>query len=188
MKKLNQIFVMAGVIAALGFGTATVFAQADAAPKPDSGGGRPSRGSWDPEQMRQRMTDRIREQMDVKGDAEWKLISERINKVMDARRDTMGSMGMGFRGGSSRSGGTTDSSSDRSSRFSSFMPQPSPEEEALKKAIDDKASADDIKAKLKKVREVRKEKEAKLEKAQEDLKKVLSVKQEAVAVMSGLLK
>ena len=176
---------MAGVAVALSFGTANIFAQAatsDSTAKPDSSS-RSSRGGFDPEQMRQRMLDGIREKMEVKGDDEWKIISERVNKVMEARRDTMGSMMGGFRGGSSRSG----DSSGRS-RFSSFMPQPSPEEEALQKAIEDKASADDIKVKLKKVREVRKAKEAKLEKAQEELKKVLSVKQEAVAVMNGLLK
>ena len=44
-----------------------------------------------------------------------------------------------------------------------------------------------MKAKLTKFREARKDKEAKLAKAQEDLKKVLSVKQEAAAVLMGLL-
>jgi hypothetical protein len=63
-----------------------------------------------------------------------------------------------------------------------------PEVEALQKAIEAKASPDEIKAKLARLRESRKEKEAKLEKAQEDLKQVLSAKQEAVAVMAGLLK
>ena len=46
---------------------------------------------------------------------------------------------------------------------------------------------DELKAKLTKFREARKDKEAKLAKAQEDLKKVLSVKQEAAAVLMGLL-
>ncbi len=50
------------------------------------------------------------------------------------------------------------------------------------------APAAEIKAKLAKVREVRKANEAKLEAAQEDLRKILSVQQEAVAVMTGLLK
>jgi len=63
-----------------------------------------------------------------------------------------------------------------------------PEAEALQKAIEAKVSPDEIKAKLARLRESRKEKEAKLEKAQEDLKQVLSAKQEAVAVMGGLLK
>ncbi len=63
-----------------------------------------------------------------------------------------------------------------------------PDLDALQKAIEAKASPDEIKAKLARVRDARKEKEAKLEKAQESLKEVLSVNQEALAVTMGLLK
>jgi len=45
-----------------------------------------------------------------------------------------------------------------------------------------------VKAKLAKLRESRKEKEGKLEKAQEELRAVLTTRQEAIAVMMGLLK
>ena len=65
---------------------------------------------------------------------------------------------------------------------------PGPEAEALQKAIEAKAPADELKSKLAKLREARKVKEANLEKAQEDLRKVLSVRQEAAAVLAGLLK
>ena len=58
----------------------------------------------------------------------------------------------------------------------------------MQKAIESKASADELKAKLAKLREARKQKEANLEKAQEELRKVLSVRQEASAVLMGLLK
>jgi hypothetical protein len=58
----------------------------------------------------------------------------------------------------------------------------------LQKAIEAKASGDEIKSKLAKYRDARKAKESELEKAQDDLRKVLTVKQEAVAVMAGLLK
>jgi hypothetical protein len=51
-----------------------------------------------------------------------------------------------------------------------------------------KASADEIKGKLAKFREARKTKEANLEKAQDELRKVLSARQEASAVLTGLLK
>src|SRR5262249_19348082 len=44
------------------------------------------RPNFDPEQMRQRMLQRLRDQMEVADDSEWKVISERITKVMDARR------------------------------------------------------------------------------------------------------
>src|SRR5262245_27737110 len=57
------------------------------------------RGNFDPEQMRQRMMERMREQFDVKDDAEWKLIEERITKVMEAQRATRSFAGMGGFGG-----------------------------------------------------------------------------------------
>lgn len=58
----------------------------------------------------------------------------------------------------------------------------------LQKALDDKARAEEVKAKLAKVREARKAKEAALEKAQEELRKSLSPRQEAGAVLVGLLR
>jgi len=45
-----------------------------------------------------------------------------------------------------------------------------------------------VKAKLAAYRAAQKQKEAALEKAQDDLRQVLSVKQEATAVLMGLLK
>jgi len=168
--KLKSLMIMSGVAAALSFGADRLHAQ--------------GRGNFDPEQMRQRMMERYREQLEVKSDDEWKLISERIGKVMDARREVGfgGFFGRGQRrGGDSNGGGGGDQNRRR------FGPEPSPEAEALEKAIDAKASNEEIKAKLAKYRESRKDKEAKLAKAQDDLRKVLSVRQEAAAVLAGLL-
>jgi hypothetical protein len=53
--------------------------------------------------------------------------------------------------------------------------------------LDAKASPDELKAKLGKLRDARKVKEADLSKAQEALRKVLTVRQEATAVSMGLL-
>ena len=58
----------------------------------------------------------------------------------------------------------------------------------MNKAIEDKAPADEVKAKLAKYRESRKAKEATVEKAQDDLRKALNPRQEAAAVLAGLLK
>ena len=69
-----------------------------------------------------------------------------------------------------------------------FGGETGPEREALQQAFDSKAVADDLKAKLAKLREARKAKEAKLEKAQDELRQVLTVRQEAAAVLAGLLK
>jgi hypothetical protein len=130
--------------------------------------------------MQQRM-DSIRDQMDVKDDAEWKIIQERATKVMEARRDAMPPMGMrgGRRGGDNTPGG--------GNRGGMFGQQSSPELEALNKTIENNAPADQVKDALAKYRAARKVKEAALEKAQAELLKVLTPKQEAVAVSNGLL-
>ena len=60
-------------------GTATWFVVGTSNAQPQD---RPQQGNFDPQQMRQRMTERMREQFDVKDDTEWKAISERIDKVM----------------------------------------------------------------------------------------------------------
>ena len=57
----------------------------------------------------------------------------------------------------------------------------------MQKAIDGKASNSEMKAAIAKFQEARKAKQAELEKAQADLRKVLSVRQEAIATANGLL-
>ncbi len=170
--------MLATALLALSLGSGALMAQ-------DTGGRPPGgRGGFDPEQMRQRMSERMREQLEVKDDAEWKLIEERLTKVMEAQRDTrMGGMGAMFgRGGRGAGGG---SGGDQGGR--SFGGEPTPEAEALQKAIDSNASAGDLQAKLAKYREARKAREAALEKARADLKQLLSAKQEAICVMVGIL-
>lgn len=181
MKNLKQIMAVTGTAFLIALGSQTATAQEQ----------RPGRGNFDPEQFRQRMMDGYRERLEVKDDAAWKLIQERIDKVMAARRET-GGMGGGFGGGFGRRGGTnsTDQAGDNGGRRNRGGPggEPSPEAAALQKAIESKASPDEVKTKLAKLREARKDKEAELEKAQAELRKVLSVRQEAVAVLAGLLK
>lgn len=176
MKTLSQKLAIAGVAAALICTAGLVNAQ-DAQP-------RQGRQGWgDPEQMRQRMNERIREMMDVKDDAEWKIIEERIQKVQEARRE-VGFGGAGMRAMFRRPG--ADTQGDQSNRRR-FGPEPSAEELALQKAIESKASKEELKAAMAKYREARKEKEAKLKQAQDDLKKVLTIQQEAVALSLGLV-
>ena len=175
MKHLGKTLALAGALFAFCATTQTSSAQNQ-------------RGNFDPEQARQRMMERLREQFEVKDDAEWKLISERITKVMDAQRATRSFAGMGGFGGGRRGGGGGGGDQGGRGGRGGFGGEPNPDVEALQKAVEDKAPADQIKAKLAKVREDRKAADAKLESAQDELKKVLSVRQEAVAVMAGLLK
>src|SRR5438876_112960 len=52
---------------------------------------RPSQGSFDPKRMHQMLMERLRQQMEIKDDAEWKAISNRVHAVVEARR----SLGLG---------------------------------------------------------------------------------------------
>jgi hypothetical protein len=69
-----------------------------------------------------------------------------------------------------------------------FSREANPELDALRKAIESDASTAEIKAKLAELRAARKKKEGELEKAHDQLREILSARQEAVAVMLGLLK
>lgn len=131
------------------------------------------RANFNPAEMQARMLASLREQFAVKDDAEWSLISERITAVINLRRNTnVGGMGgLGNRpGGNNRPGATAN-----------------PELDALRTAVTDNLPDAEIKARLERVREVRKQNEAKLTQAQEDLRAVLTVRQEALAVATGLL-
>ena len=170
---------MAGMATVLTFTTDKVAAQ--------------NRGNFDPEQMRQRMMERYKERLEVTNDDEWKLISDRIEKVMTAQRETrIGGFGFGGPGGRRPGGDNAQADNGnggaRRNRGGMFGGEPNPDAEALQKALDSKASADELKSKMAKLRDNLKEKETKLAKAQDELRKVLSVRQEATAVLMGLLK
>lgn len=187
MKSLKKVLLLAGVTAALGLGN--VQAQGP-----------------DMEQMRQRMMERVRENLGVTDDAEWKIISERAEKVMAAQREARSGAGMGMmfgRGGAGgggerrrdgdaggQGGGERRDRGDRGGGRGGagmFGGEPSQETKDLQAAIEAKAPADEIKAKLEKFRAAKKAKEANLVKAQEQLKEVLNARQEAAAVLAGLL-
>ncbi len=147
------------------------------------GGGGGGRGNFDPAQFRQRQMDRYKELLEVTSDDEWKVIGERVGAVVDAQREAnAGRRGMGGRR-NQNNGGQAAAGGNRGGRGGT----PSPEAEALQKAIDDKASSDVIKAALAKYRDAHTAKQAKLATAQDELRKVLSVRQEGQAVLAGLL-
>lgn len=187
MKKSSQWLIVAGMASSLLMSAGGLLAQENPPPGggPGDRGGR-GRGGFggDPAEMRQRMMDNIREQFAVKDDAEWKIIEERVQKVMDTRRD-MGFGGPGMSRMFRRPGG--DSDRDRGDRRRSFDPEPGAEEQALEKAIDSKASKEELKSAMAKYRAAKKDKEAKLTAAQEELKKVLNTQQEATALSMGLV-
>lgn len=147
--------------------------------------------NYDPAQFRQRRVDDAREYLEIKDDTEWKAIEPLVGKVIDAQTDIfrmrMGTFG---RGGRRNRGGDDNSNtnSDQGQRRQrGGFGEPDAALADLQKAVEDKAPAADLKAKLAAVRADRKEKEAKLQAAQDELKGVLSSRQEAIAVSRGLL-
>ena len=199
----NRIRSLAFLTASLAVSSA-LFAQADMTPPPapadpnspaavppgggDAGGqrgNRAQRGNFNPEEMRTRMMANLREQFGVTKDDEWNLISERINAVAELRRAGFPGFGGGFRVAGGPGGGGDGGGQNR--RGGPGGPGASPEADALRSAITDNLPAAEIQARLTRLREVRKENETKLAKAQEDLRAVLNVRQEATAVLNGLL-
>jgi hypothetical protein len=176
MNALRKVLIAGGCAALLALGTGNTLAQ--------------GRGNFDPAQMKQDMLDRLRDQMEIKDDQEWQAIEPKVSKVFDARRDVMA---MGFRGmgggrrrnnnGGDNGGNGGDNARPRRNPFG----EPSAAMEALQKAIDDKAPTPEIKTKLAAVRAEIKDKQARLLAAQEDLRGILTPKQEAIATVNGLL-
>jgi hypothetical protein len=180
---LNRLLVTGGLTAMLCTAGNGVMAQQDNGGDAGGGGRRRGGANFDPAQMQQRMMDNVRDQMGVTNNDEWQVLETRVQKVFEARRDA-GPPGFGrmFRG---RQGDNNGGGGGR--RGGMFGGTPMPELEALNNAIDSNVPTEQIKAAMDKYRAARKVKEAALEKAQQDLKSILTVKQEAVAVSLGLL-
>ena len=181
--KSNQLAALGGIALALCLGLSNLAAQ-DNPPAGRQGRGG---GNFDPAQMQQRMMERYQEQLEIKDDAEWKAIQPLVQKVMDGRMQAFSGMGRGGFGRGGRGGGDTNNSADQSGQRRGGFGTPSPEAEALQKAIDSKASSAEMKAALAKYVASRKAKQAELEKAQAELRKVLTPRQEAIASLNGLL-
>ena len=176
------------------------------------GPGGPGGRNFDPaqfqQQMQQRMGEFLRGKLNVTNDDEWKVISAQIDKVNTARAEAnsgaiggvMGMLGGGRRGGGGGPGGMGGGPGGPGGGFGGpggpgggfQIPgmsnvQPDPAEEALQRAVDANASNDELKAAISKLIDSRKQKQEAFVKAQADLRKLLSVRQEAIAYTMGLL-
>ncbi len=197
MKRMNRWLVTAGTAGML------VFAAGQAMAQGGGGGGGPGAGGAgmggngglgrmnfnDPAQLAQMLTDNFRSVLEVTNDQDWAVLRIRVQNVLQGRIDvTMSSMGgmMNMFGG--RRGGTgAGGFGGGRGGFGGRLGTVSPEEDALQKAIDSNASSGVLKTALSRVAAARQAKQAKLEKAQDDLRSLLTVRQEAIATASGLL-
>jgi hypothetical protein len=183
--KLNRIITLCAMASALGL-SGNALAQDNGN---DNGGGggqqraRQGGRNFDPQQMIQRRLDDTRDTLGFTNDTEWDAVKPLVQKVLEAQRDVMisrmgGMMGRN-RGGDRGPGGPGGPGG--------FGQQASPEQTALQKAVDDNAPSAQIKDLMAKYSAAQKAKQAKLEAAQGDLRKVLNTKQEAQATLARLL-
>lgn len=130
-------------------------------------------------QVQQRFLTSLRDQMEVTNDTEWNAMEPLLNKVVQAETESMisgmGGMGMirmfmGNRGGNIPSLGQSD-----------------PEGDALQKLLDDGAPTRQIRDALARYNDARKRKADELTRNREQLRKILTPRQEAILVLSGLL-
>jgi hypothetical protein len=153
----------------------------------------------DPAQMQRMMTERMKGQLGA-GDEEWKVIQPRLQKVMNLSRQVTGrGMMMGGPGGNAgrrQPGGARTAGQDAGQRT-----RPGPgtgpqrEESAVGKATQElqevlrseTAKPEQIKAKLTALRTAKEKAKKDLATAQKELKEKLTVKQEAILVLSGYL-
>lgn len=157
------------------------------------GGGRGGRGDFNPEEMRQRMMDMMKQQMGA-SDEEWAVLQPKIEAVTNAQRDArVGGFGGGWGGrggfgggGPGGGGGGEGRRGDREGRGEQ-SPVATAARSLNETLQNESASADEIQQKLTAYREARTQAEEKLKAAREDLKGVLNERQEAFLVLRSIL-
>lgn len=165
------------LLSAIALTASALLAAAQDTPPPSPGErpGRGDRGGFNMEEFRKRMDSMLKESLKASDD-EWTVLQPLIEKVQTKQREGMTSRFAGMIGnlfGGRGSGG------DRGG---------SPESQALRTALENSSvTPEDLKAKLTALRESRKKAEAEMVAAREDLRKVVSVRQEAVLVSMGVL-
>jgi hypothetical protein len=127
-------------------------------------------------EFRERMANWMKERLGAT-DEEMKVISPKLEKVMAARRDTGGFGG----GGRGPFGGRRDDDNE------TLTPSQQASRDLNTTLENKNATAEEIAAKLKALREARAKAKESLAAAQKDLKEVLTQRQEAVLVEMGML-
>ena len=185
MKKLNQLLAVTGVALTLAFSAANVMGQGGFGCGAGGGGGG-GRGGFDMSQLVPMMVEGMRQSLAVTNDDEWNVIEPKLEKVVKLKMEerttgitSMGGMFGGRGGGAGGAGGMA--------RLNPLTGAPDPSVDVLQKAIDNNAPIAEVKAAMAKVRDARLQKRAALLKAQQDLKDVLSIRQEATLLLMGQL-
>ena len=149
-------------------------------------------GQFDPERMRQMMEQRMQEMLGAT-DVEWKVLGPRVMKVQELSRQAGGGRGMmfgrGMRGGP---GGPGAGPGGQGRRGPGGMNRELTEVEKIQEQLqttleNTAATPDTIKQQLTQLRAAREKAKQELAKAQQDLRQVLTLRQEATLVLMGML-
>ncbi len=164
---------------------------------PPQGPGGPQ---FDPAQMRQMMEQRMQEMLGATAE-EWKVLGPRVMKVQElARQSAGGGPGMMFgpmgrrgAGGPGAGGlGTAGPGSDRPGGRGMAMNRELTEVEKIQEELqtlleNTTATPEQIKQQVTKLRAAREKAKQELAKAQQDLRQVLTLRQEAQLILMGML-
>lgn len=198
MRKQARTMLLGAYLTPLIFCVTLAMAQQSEAPR--RGGDRP-----DFAEIQARMMERMKENLGAT-DEEWKVVGPLVQSVMEKQREMgrggfRGMMGFGGRGmrGPGRGGDQPPEArgdqpprreGDQGPRRGGFggPEMDDPEGDALQAALDAKDTpAEEIQTKLKALRDARKARADALAKAREELRKVLTARQEATLVLMGFL-
>ena len=158
---------------------------------PPQGPGGPQ---FDPAQMRQMMEQRMREMLGATAE-EWKVLGPRVMKVQELSRQTAGGPGMMFgpmgrrgTGGPGMGGPGGDRPGGRGMGMNRELTEVEKIQEELQTLLENTTAApEQIKQQVTKLRAAREKAKQDLAKAQQDLRQVLTVRQEAQLVLMGML-
>jgi flagellar motility protein MotE (MotC chaperone) len=197
--KRNAMIVLASLLL-IGLAISVVIAADDEQTPGEGAGNRPQQaGTRTPGQgefrdranFQQRMSEMIKSELGAT-DEEWTVIEPRLTKVMTLSRDVnqrgMGMMRGGRRGFEMGGRGGRDRPEQPPQTSQSEQSEIQKATNALQEALDKSDSTpDDVKAKLLALRNAKEKTKQELAKAQQELKQILSVRQEAKLVLLGLL-
>lgn len=149
--------------------------------------GRPGGPQFDPAQMRQMMEQRMKEMLGAT-DEEWKVLGPRVMKVQELTRQSAGGgPGMMF-GPMGRRGPGGDRPGGRGMGINRELTEVEKIQQELQTTLEDTAATpDQIKQQVTKLRAAREKARQELAKAQQDLRQVLTVRQEAQLILMGML-
>ena len=195
--KMNQLFAVCGIAAALVCSACTASAQDNNGGGGGGGGGNRNYGGggggrrFDPAQMQQQFMDFARDYMNFTNDDEWAAVQPLVQKVVQARQDVMADTGNGirkmFESRRNQDNGGDQNGGRRRGGGGFFGRQPGPELTALENAVDNNAPAGQVQDLLAKYQAAEKAKQDKLKQAEDALRQVLTPRQEGAATVIGLL-